>query len=356
MITQMKKYAFLVFHREYMDFLEQLGALGVLHVIEREVSEEEAKVEYGMDDKEARLGRIQDALDLLKSAEKEFDEPARVHPKAAEADEMVREVEVVEETIDSLNHEIEELRKERERYAPWGNFDPEVIRAIEKSGYNAWLMKCTTRQYDPAWEMRDDIYTISKDGGNVYLLLVIKADQEPEMEAEYLRPPDRSLEALTGELEAKIKEKDGLREKLAGLARTVPKLLEGTIQELENELSLFRVIHETRKESEDTLMILEGWVPEKAEEEVAKLADEVHAVSIAAQPGEGEMPPVELRNGRFSKLFEPISKLFDLPAYGEMDLTPYFAPFFMLFFGFCLGDAGYGVFFILFATTPESQG
>jgi len=42
--------------------------------------------------------------------------------------------------------------------------------------------------------------------------------------------------------------------------------------------------------------------------------------------------------------------LYNLPAYYEMDLTPYFAPFFMIFFGFCLGDAGYGVFMILLAS------
>ena len=59
--------------------------------------------------------------------------------------------------------------------------------------------------------------------------------------------------------------------------------------------------------------------------------------------------PVKLNNSKFSKLFEPISELFDLPSYHELDLTPFFAPFFMLFFGFCLGDAGYGVFFILVA-------
>jgi V/A-type H+-transporting ATPase subunit I len=33
-----------------------------------------------------------------------------------------------------------------------------------------------------------------------------------------------------------------------------------------------------------------------------------------------------------------------------MDLTPFFAPFFMLFFGFCLGDAGYGLLILIGAT------
>ncbi|HEC44585.1 MAG TPA: V-type ATP synthase subunit I, partial [Bacteroides sp.] len=42
-------------------------------------------------------------------------------------------------------------------------------------------------------------------------------------------------------------------------------------------------------------------------------------------------------------MFEPIGELFSLPKYAELDLTVYFAPFFMMFFGFCLGDAGYGI-------------
>jgi V/A-type H+-transporting ATPase subunit I len=361
----MKKHTFLVFHREYRQFLEQLGTLGVLHVIERgEAGQDEAgrdeagrdeagrddQLDDQLDEKEARLARIQDVLELLRTAEKEFDEVSRVHPRAVDADDIIREVELLEENIDLLKHQIEEIRKEKEKFEPWGNYDPRVIRSLEQSGYRPWLLKCPARQYDPAWEERDDLYVISKDGGQVYMLLLAKPEEEPGIEAEYHRPPDRSLEEITRELETLEKQKAALWEKLAGMARTVPKLLQGTIRQLESEISLMQVYQETRKASGDALMILEGWVPEKSEKQVAQLAEEMHAVNLVTSPEEGEQPPVELRNGRFSRLFEPISKLFDLPAYGEMDLTPYFAPFFMLFFGFCLGDAGYGVFFILFAT------
>jgi len=346
MITPMKKHTFLVFHREYMEFLEQLGSLGVLHVIERGEADQDDKLDH----KEARLARIQDVLDLLQTIEKEFDKVPRVHPKALEADDMVREVEQVEENIDLLKHQIEEIRKEKEKFEPWGDYDPDVIRSLEESGYVPWLLKCSARQFNPAWEEREDLYLISKEGGYMHLLLLAKPGEEPGMEAEYHRPPDRSLKEIVRELESLESQKDALREKLAGMARTVPKLLDEPIKQLESEISLMQVYHETRKASGDALMILEGWVPEKSEKQVSQLAEEMHAVNLVTAPEEGEHPPVELRNGRFSKLFEPISKLFDLPAYGEMDLTPYFAPFFMLFFGFCLGDAGYGVFFILFAT------
>jgi len=35
MITQMKKYTFLVFHRDYEPFLEQLRELGVVHITQK---------------------------------------------------------------------------------------------------------------------------------------------------------------------------------------------------------------------------------------------------------------------------------------------------------------------------------
>ena len=64
----------------------------------------------------------------------------------------------------------------------------------------------------------------------------------------------------------------------------------------------------------------------------------------------GENVPVKLKNNFFAKLFEPITKLYALPNYSEIDPTPFFAPFFMLFFGLCLGDGGYGLLILVAAT------
>jgi len=58
-------------------------------------------------------------------------------------------------------------------------------------------------------------------------------------------------------------------------------------------------------------------------------------------------PPIKLKNNWFARLFEPIGDMFMPPVYNELDVTPYFAPFYMIFFGFCLGDLGYGLVLIL---------
>ena len=62
-----------------------------------------------------------------------------------------------------------------------------------------------------------------------------------------------------------------------------------------------------------------------------------------------------LKNNRFARLFEFIGELYSLPTYRELDLTPFFAPFFVLFFGFCLGDAGYGLLILLALTFAKRK-
>ena len=53
------------------------------------------------------------------------------------------------------------------------------------------------------------------------------------------------------------------------------------------------------------------------------------------------------KNNRFARLFELVGSLYALPKYGTLDLTPFFAPFYMLFFAICLNDAGYGLILLL---------
>ena len=58
--------------------------------------------------------------------------------------------------------------------------------------------------------------------------------------------------------------------------------------------------------------------------------------------------PVILENKPYIQPFEIITRMFGMPKYNEADPTPMLAPFFFLFFGLCLTDAGYGIMLSLF--------
>ena len=64
---------------------------------------------------------------------------------------------------------------------------------------------------------------------------------------------------------------------------------------------------------------------------------------LITEPGEAEQVPVILENKKLVKPFEVITDLYGQPRYYELDPTPYLAPFFFLFWGMCITDAGYGI-------------
>jgi len=64
---------------------------------------------------------------------------------------------------------------------------------------------------------------------------------------------------------------------------------------------------------------------------------------VTVEPKEGEAPPIAIENASLIKPFESVTEIYGFPKYKELDPTPLLAVFFILFFGFCLGDAGYGI-------------
>ncbi|MDO9464770.1 MAG: V-type ATPase 116kDa subunit family protein [bacterium] len=64
---------------------------------------------------------------------------------------------------------------------------------------------------------------------------------------------------------------------------------------------------------------------------------------IKVDPAKGEKAPIYLENKPIFKPFETVTDLYGTPANTSVDPTPFMAPFFFLFFGLCLTDAGYGL-------------
>jgi V/A-type H+/Na+-transporting ATPase subunit I len=107
--------------------------------------------------------------------------------------------------------------------------------------------------------------------------------------------------------------------------------------------SIKRQLHNTAREAEDRLMILEGWVPKELAGKINHYLDASSAAYITSEATPDDKAPILLKNKGFAEKFEKLGELYSLPSYKELDITPFFAPFYALFFGFCLGDVGYGI-------------
>ena len=105
-----------------------------------------------------------------------------------------------------------------------------------------------------------------------------------------------------------------------------------------------RVEESAARAADGTLLVLEGWAETETSARVDALLEEYpNVIYLKSDPTPEDDTPVKLKNNRFARIFEMIGDLYARPKYGTLDLTPFFAPFYMLFFGICLNDAGYGL-------------
>jgi V/A-type H+-transporting ATPase subunit I len=102
----------------------------------------------------------------------------------------------------------------------------------------------------------------------------------------------------------------------------------------------------------DQVVMLRGWIPESELPAVKKaLASFDSSIEIViTEPGPDDTVPSHIVNPSWCLPFENLTRLYGAPKYGEIDPTPLLAPFFLIFFGMCLGDAGYGLIMIGFFT------
>ena len=112
---------------------------------------------------------------------------------------------------------------------------------------------------------------------------------------------------------------------------------------LQNDIDLMQVRLSSEKLAEGAVVLLEGWVPEDSVEPVKQLLESQELYYEMRPARREDNPPVKLRNNAFTRMYEVLTKMYGMPSFTDFDPTPIVAPFFSLFFAFCMGDAGYGL-------------
>ncbi len=335
MIAPMVKFSFAVFHANYENFLDDIQEIGTVHI----------KGQKNKNYVEELTDMQKDFKDISNSLEemKKLNVPAGMVDSTKDWKELTEEFQNLSIEFNHHKQEKEELSISIQELEPWGNYSSYFVEKLEKCGIKTRFFKIKLKQFNVQWLTEYPLEIISQDKNNIFLILFGQDNSFLE-NAEEIDLPEFEMHSLNGrlaEIDEKIKVNEEKKEHLAGMAIPV---LRKKSQELSSSIEFYRVLEiHTLTEGEGKIKILEGWVPESEQAKLVNYLDKNDILYSNRFPTSGEETPVQLVNGKYAKLFEPIGKLFSLPSYPELDLTVYFAPFFMMFFGFCLGDAGYGV-------------
>ena len=348
MITKMKKLTFLVYHKEYEEFLNSLRELGVVHIVEKQQG---AADNTELQENIRLFNRLAATLKLLQNQKHEKNAViATEGGTAARGMQVLDEVDALQTEHGKLSQQLQSYAKEKEVLEVWGNFEPTGIQKLKDAGYIIGFYSCSEGNYKEEWETEYNAMIVNRISSKVFFVTVTKAGQEVDLDVEQAKLPAYSLSRLEALYDTTEQAIEGNEKKLVAVSETDSHSLKAALKELQSQIEFSKVVLSSEQTAGDKLMLIEGWAPAYSKVEIEAYLNDAHVYYEITDPMPGDNVPIRLNNKGFFAWFEPICKLYMLPKYNELDLTPFFAPFFMVFFGLCLGDSGYGLFLFLGAT------
>ncbi len=340
------KYSFILMTGEKEGFLEQLQELGVV-----DISRSVKPVDADSAEMLAKATRAKNALEYLENInfKKDADADAEAIAKATVSIEG-DPVEFIEETkakLGELKTSLAHAEKQVRARLPWGDFDKEAIENLETLGYHIRYYCVDEKRFDESWAELYPLQVVENDGKRVWFVTVAPKGEAYEFPVPNMIGPEgtyaeavKNVEDIKAEI---IENKAGL----LNVKDYIPAIKDAYNSDLVN---LDRYLADSAAEgaAENLITVFTGFAPMENDAELTEAFDKMGVFYLKEEAVEEDNPPIKLKNNWFTRQFECFTGMYGMPVYSEFDPTAIVAPFYLLFFAMCLGDAGYGIVLLLF--------
>ncbi|MBP3424796.1 MAG: V-type ATP synthase subunit I [Alistipes sp.] len=331
----MMKYDIVLFAPERDRFIESLRQTGMVDITTSNWEPTEADRNLLLE-VEARTKALA-AIDAVDAERK-----STVTVKAEDAYTTYSEA---QSAIAAAKGDIARLEKSLEEWTPWGDFDTEHLAALAKAGVVIRYFVTSSSTYNKGvaeWSEKYNLSLVSQADNFARFVVIGNGTEEIDVDAQELKAPQMSLSQLAAAVKQAQARIDSAEEVIVACAAHREAIV-AELGALKTELQNVKISSSATQAAEGLLLVLEGWAEQSNAPKVDALLDaSPNLVYVKSNPTPEDNTPVKLKNNRFARIFELVGNMYALPKYGTIDLTPFFAPFYMLFFAICLCDAGYG--------------
>ena len=334
MIVRMMKYDIVLFAPERDRFIESLRETGMVDITTSgwEPTESDRTL----------LLEIEARTKALVQLDSVAEQTSTTTVDAQNAFDSYKEAQSV---ITAAKSDIARLEKSLDEWREWGDIDIAHLAALAEAGVVLRFFVTPTSTYAKGveeWSESYNISLVSQVDNQARFVVIGNGSEEINIDAQELKAPTMNLTQLTAAIAAATERIESAQQTIVACAahRSV---IAAELSQMKLQLQNIRISSTAQSEAEGHLLVLEGWAEEANADKVdALLEASPNTVYLKSNPTPEDNTPVKLKNNRFARIFELVGNMYALPKYGTIDLTPFFAPFYMLFFAICLCDAGYG--------------
>ena len=331
MISPMTKYSFILLNGEQEGLLERLQEIGLVDITRSVKPVDTESFEM--------IGEIDLLKGIIQGLEK-VDLPADIQPEAIDGD-IVRLtggmlMRYADDTV-----EIKQLQNEAEKLKVWGAFDPDLLDKLSKAGVPIHFHVLPNKRFQPEWQQEFALTVTHSDKNNTWFVVA-----GPDTLPGEVHVPDTDVRRKEQEIADKEMHFQKVLCRIAGAKERTDELKQ-RLSETYSKLDLHLANVASVPAAENSLVTLVGYAPTEDEATVTAAIDATGVFYLKEEAKPEDNPPINFRNSKFVKMFEVLTDMYGRPAYDGFDPTPFIAVFFLLFFAFCMGDAGYGLLLIV---------
>jgi len=344
MISKMTKYSFILLTGEKEGFLEQLQELGVV-----DISRSVKPVDQDSSEMLAKASRAKNVLEYLEGVNYSKDPDAEAISKATVTvnGDPVKFVEDCRNRISDLTISLANAEKQMKARLPWGDYDKQAIDNLADLGYKVRYYVVDKKKFDEGWAELYPLQVVEEDGKKVWFVTVTPKDEEYIFPVQEVPGPEGTFAAASEESKQIKAEIIYCKAGLLNAKDYVPAIKEACNRDLV-ELDRYLADSAAVGAAENHITVFTGFAPVENDTELVEAFDKMGVYYIKEEAVEEDNPPIKLKNNWFTRQFESFTGMYGMPVYSEFDPTAIVAPFYLLFFAMCLGDAGYGIVLLIF--------
>ena len=337
MIVPMKKATILFPEGEAAAAVASLRSLGVMHV-EHQNPPEGRNIPLIQEN----VNLINAALDILEQAVASGQE---IQPQEAVGGDWTATAAHITD-LGKRREQLEALTRtitsQINKWVPWGDIDLGQVRQLREKGIRLALYQVPQKELG---SFPDDV-VVRKifSAGDIAYCVAVSRRQFDTAFTEII-PPEEGLSALEGRLTKTAAAIGEVQAAIAWCTRYHDELV--SIRKLlVKEIEFQQVLAGMGKEG--AFGYVTGYIPFDVEQ---ALIGEVKGRKwgiLITDTSDGDNVPTLLRNPAWIDRIKPVFNLLGLtPGYRELDVSMLFLVFLSIFFGILIGDAGYGLVYIL---------
>ena len=325
-------------------FLEQLQELGVVD-ISRSVKPVDQESHVML----AEATRARKTIEFLESVDysKDADYKEVSDTTVEIEDDPVTFVEKTRVRLDELKTSLAAAGKQADARLVWGEYDPKALEGLENLGYKVRFYCVDAKRFDESWAGLHPLQVVENNGKKVWFVTVSPKDETYVFPVNETNAPEGTYQEAVREMEHIKAEIIKCKAGLLNAKDYIPAIKEKCNSSLV-ELDRYLADNAAVGAAEDHITLFTGFAPVENDVELVDVFDKMGVFYLKEDAVEEDNPPIQIRNNWFARQFEVFTKMYGMPVYSEFDPTPIVAPFYLLFFAMCLGDAGYGIALLIF--------